>query len=242
MKVEYYKMPRLDDLYNHCRYNHVETLLCDSDKVVGYHKVVAAINLTLEEQTAYIVKRFDGRLFMISSGYDILKMYQKETNLYGDIVNIEINNKKERDEKVRAVEHHCIPLKKYCPTITGITKYIEHEFYTNTVRAKEFENFYKPVCVNRDTLINIKANTSLEEMNKIKKKLNMIGVPSLIVDINTIAVLSNNGKEVIFYTTQPNIFASYICEKIGVVNIKRNYEYKDIPKSQYDKYIYRCWG
>jgi hypothetical protein len=241
MKVQYFTEYDISAISDRPEYKNLETVLCDSDKVFGYNRVIAVVDITKNSERFYIFERFDGKRFIITSYQDMIKLYQKEDTLFGDIVNIEIHNKKEGTDKVKILDHHCIPLKKYCPTITGITKYIEHEYYTSTERNTAFKIFYKPFCVNHDTVFNIKSNTSLEDINNMRSKLKLLGVPNILVDINTVAILNNGGKEVILYTAQPNIFATYLYQRVHFVDIRRNYERKDIPRSQFDKYMYRYW-
>jgi hypothetical protein len=230
----------------------------------GYNKVIAVYDWIGGPQRFYLIESFNGELQVIEGYENILSIYHtKDDFLFGDIVNIEIHNDKTGNDKVKVLDHHCIPLKNYCPTINGIKEYIESvgNIYSNPILGlihNHSERFYS-------NFNKVKCGLSLDNIKTIKAKMNMLGCYWLDVDINTIAVLNSKTNQIVIYSAQPKIIycydydsdymtpLSYIDENMDytgllslglhigapLTNAHRNYLLKDIPKSQYDKYIYR---
>jgi hypothetical protein len=163
--------------------------------------------------------------------------------LRGDIVNVKIN--KEKNTKTGAeirttevIDHHCIPLKNYCPTLENIQLYVDY------LVAKD--KSYKHMEYAMSHVLCYKAGLTKEQLASTRTKLNMVGKKCMLVDINTI-LFEDNGQTMI-YTAQPQINTFYniatskpdfTIEAIKENNIQTigNYRTIDIPESQYIKYI-----
>jgi hypothetical protein len=278
MQVKYYKLKSksYDEVYAILD-RHIPivlgTLYNDDNKpyeddgavpLCGYNKVIAVYDWVGGPQRFYLIESFDGQKVIIEGYENILSIYhKKEDFLYGDIVNVEIHNDKTGNDKVKILDHHCIPLKNYCPTLEGIKEHIESvgNIYSNPILGLIYnhsERFYS-------NFNKVKCGLSLDNIKNIKAKMSMIGCYWLDVDINTIAVFNSKTGQINIYSAQQKIIFSYNCDSdyttplayvdesmnyTGLFNVAfrinvpcasvfRNYFLTDIPKSQYDKYRYR---
>jgi hypothetical protein len=258
MKVEYIRAEK--DITEELRKRNIE--LYDSHYAIyGYNKIVAVIYD--DKSSRFIIKRFDGQMICVSWYETLIDIYHSINTLLGDIVNLEISNDEIGTDKVKITNHHCIPLKKYYPTLSSITRYlfslsnqkgmIDNSLYNTASAIDSVLNYYMfggtIVSIVEYMQNRIVSGLNKETFNGIKAKLNMIGVSYIDVDINTIMSIDSK-QDLKIYTMQPGILTKYQTMKSHTIAKEqysstkyegsiRNYLISDIPKSAFDKYLYR---
>jgi hypothetical protein len=260
MKVEYIRTDK--DLTVELRKHNIEAYDITSS-MYGYNKIVAVVEVPNDIMCRYIIKRFDGKMTYISWYQTLIDIYHTADTLIGEIVNLEINNDELGSDRIKITNHHCIPLKKYYPALGSITGYI----YSLTKQKGNIDNgLYNTACRMDKVLVHytygntpmnlyeylhdkVAHGLSKEAFDGIKAKLGILGVTYISVDVNTIMSIDSK-QDLKIYTMQPDISTKYNTMKPGMITKKqydpmkcrgiiRNYRIEDIPKSAFDKYLYR---
>jgi hypothetical protein len=256
MKVEHLQFEDGAEIQKELRRLKATKILGDwNTTIIGYNEVIATLELKRSrkddmyinaQSLIFLIKRFDGKLYYALNGEYLSDIFCMNTSatIVGDIVNMGINRK---THDIRALDYRCVPLNKYCPTLPGIKAYffesVNHnegnqEF--NLVVRDTLAGIYKGIkeYSHKDIqsdILSIKAGISKQEFINLQAKLNMVGVPYVTVDINTILALVNN-KVLTIYTMQPAVLHWFMYDKEENKNYIRNYRIDDIPASQHNKY------
>jgi transposase len=256
MKIERLKFEDGTEIAKEMHSRNIKRLTTNFDtSVIGYNEVIATIGIKgrrclteeneISDERGCLIKRFDGKMYYALDSetlYDIFYMKASGT-IVGDIVNLGINK---NTHVVKALEQRCVPLSKYCPTLPGIRHYFDELMLSNignqfySIAEDMFMEIFKGIKVGdykdiQSDIFNIKGNVPKQEFNKMPAKLQMMGAPYVIADINTIVALVNN-KKLAIYTMQPTVLHWYTYNKESNTNSIRNYRIDDVPKSQYNKY------
>jgi hypothetical protein len=181
--------------------NNVILTTFPSFKLVGYNKII--YDVTVEETDTWYVK--DERFFVIER-FDKVKNLLSAKNIeyliiatpqftVGEIVNTELHTYESSDSfkgyaEKDVIINDKISAKSYIPSKNGIINYINE---SNSLEWKLASNDIKVA----------QTNMNKKQFDSLVAKLRMVGAPTMLVDINTVATINN--QEMVLYTRQNRI-------------------------------------
>jgi hypothetical protein len=211
MKVQHLEFNNKQELISYAKANGMKFVNEHEPKrIIGYNEITHTLHTRKDQYMCYVVQRFDGVKYVLREA-DVIYFYLYRS--VGDIVNLDLTELTEKTQIVTFTKR-CISLTKYCPTLDGIREYILCRGLT-----EQFDIYNKEVHVSNKLTKN--------ELASIEAKLNLLGVPTILVDINTILAMQKDiGK---IYTTQKLVIENY-------VNYKQNGYIKNYRECDFIKY------
>jgi hypothetical protein len=157
--------------------------------IIGYNRITHEIKLenhTLAGEKAYVIERFDRVKTLVFSNllYSIIE--DARNSFSGEIVNVQCN-KLDRTFCLSSIRSS-----EYRPDIMYIVHYID----------KYGTQLFKNAIHNGDVREG-KLRMSKTEFDGLQPKFNILGLPNMLVDLNTIIAVKDGN--VILYTRQKDI-------------------------------------
>jgi hypothetical protein len=170
----------------------IQFRISDAIIVSGYNKVTHYIYIKGDSEKYFIIKRFDGANILLHNNELINAI--RDMNPYmcsskGVITNAKVNQ--DSSGKFIEITKYSCTVKDYIPTLYGIQYHIGHWYKNTEWNAYGNEFKIEETKMRKQDLINLQS------------KLNMIGAPNIIVDLNTLAALKD--RVIHLYTCQSNI-------------------------------------
>jgi hypothetical protein len=166
--------------------------------MTGYNRVTYRFEIGISDY--YMIERFDGNRLLFNSytlGETIENLNDKEVT----IVNGYIKEWEElRGRKTFIIsDAHEISKEDYIPKVNGMLRYMYNSSASNFKKAA--------TCVDCEEaeLVVGKVGMTESEYRGLLPKLKMIGVPYMLVDINTVATLKRDSNDIVIYTMRKNI-------------------------------------
>jgi hypothetical protein len=156
-----------------------------TSKISGFNIVICEIKMINPEITHYVIERFDKLRFIMNKDSLLDAFCDIRDFSIGTVANIQVCG----DDIV--VLDEFVGVEYYTPTVRNIKTYLR------SIEANKMWRSPKNKYVVRQT------GMSIQHIEQLRAKLSLIGVPNMIVDINTLAVLKDN--TIILYTCQSEI-------------------------------------
>jgi hypothetical protein len=175
--------------------------------MVGYNRIKQQVDVLNTDSTFYIMERFDGFKSLISGEKLLWGIKHARDNQQAVVANTKLVSTKYMDGTKQS-EHAVISdkdeIKKstYIPNIRGIEKYIDN--YGNELFKYTMSHNYNSSFFESDSnSIVEKTKMTKQEFDSLIPKMNMIGIPTMLVELNTIASIQDNMIKI--YTKQKSI-------------------------------------
>jgi hypothetical protein len=225
------------------------------DCMIGYNEVTTIVHINDTDNIGFIIKRFDDYKYYIGSARELMEQFMSWST--GDIVNLNITLRVPGNintaQTVSIARTPCITLDNYCPTMEAIEKklYYEREIkpYNEFYTEQRKDLIWKQIRLNEMTIEKNEGFSPIQ-FQGLYSKLNIMGKNYLLVDVNTLLIISNN--KAIICTMQPHILDKYnknhcTCyfrqpvDEWKYENKRkyiRNYKVSDIPDNSNFKYLW----
>jgi hypothetical protein len=173
------------------------------EQLTGFNKVTHRILISEYDAYYYILRRFDGYTFSFNEMQLVNNALEADSVSFGQIANVTLRqgiDNKGRDFINLYIVDNRINTRTYIPALTSINSYI----------AKSKSDVIGLLAIEYSNYKVAKTKMTKQEFVGLQAKLNMSGVPSMVVDLNTLAIVQNN--KILIYTRQKGIRKSYYSE------------------------------
>jgi hypothetical protein len=237
MEVQHIEFDTKQEMFNYANNNGIELINRDNDDCfIGYNEIIIEMQIKNVPSAYYVVQRFDGKMYFAQERKIISAFLN---NSKGDIVNMSIHYdifKRPEASQIHALNRRCIDLDKYYPTLEGIKKYLWYAKFDSADHSDwpnvDYSHWKFDISGKE---VHVRNSLSKNNLENIITKLKMLGIPTILVDINTI--LSMQKDYVQIYTAQKFIIEEYYISYLTGREYRRNYKISDIPDVYKDKYF-----